>query len=229
MLKESLIQYLDAGYPIIYINSFEETKADKMISSVLGGRKALEWNGADGFVDFKTKRVMIADKSLVETLKILKSDEELEGVVLVLKDMYSYLDEKEVIALLKHIALKISQGMDSSIIIVSSLVKIPKELEKFITIAEMEYPIQDEIKKQIRDFSEENDAPISENLLEKMSIAFKGLTEFEIESLLAASLAHDGMLTEQNLALIFEQKQQMIMKSGILEMIPLKERPSDIG
>ena len=62
-----------------------------------------------------------------------------------------------------------------------------------------------------------------------MSISFKGLTEFEIESLLATALAQNGMFTRQDLNLIFEQKQQMIMKSGILEMIPLKERPDDIG
>ena len=60
-------------------------------------------------------------------------------------------------------------------------------------------------------------------------MAFKGLTEFEIESLLALALQIDGTLSRQDLKLIHEQKRQMIMKSGILEMIPLKERPEDIG
>ncbi len=229
MLKDNLIKYMDAGYPIIYINSFEEIKTDRIILSALSGRKALEWNGTDGFVDFRTKRTMIADKTLSETLKILKSDDELEGTVLVLKDVYSFLDERDIIALLKYIALKISQGLDSNVIIISSLVKIPKELEKFITLAELEYPEQEEIKTQIRNFAEENESPISEILLEKMSMSFKGLTEFEIDSLLAAALTQDGMFTEQNMNLIFEQKRQMIMKSGILEMISLKERPEDIG
>ena len=60
-------------------------------------------------------------------------------------------------------------------------------------------------------------------------MAFKGLTEFEIENLLAAALAQDGSFTRQDLGLIFAQKQQMIMKSGILEMIQVKERIEDIG
>lgn len=228
-LKNQLIKYVDAGYPIIFINSFEEIKTDAIIKEVMGGREGLEWNGAKGFVDFCTKQPLIKSKNLVETLRLLDSDNELDRKFLVLKDAIGFLEEQEVTALLKDIALQISQGLDTVIVIVSSIVKIPKELEKFITIVELEYPTQDEIKKQISRFSEEQDSPISDSLLEEMSISFKGLTEFEIESLLATALAQNGMFTRQDLNLIFEQKQQMIMKSGILEMIPLKERPDDIG
>lgn len=228
-LKEQLIKYVDAGYPIIFINSFEEIKTDAIIKEVMGGREGLEWNGAKGFVDFRTKQPLIKGKNLVETLRLLDSDNELDRKFLVLKDAIGFLEEQEVTALLKDVALQISQGLDTVIVIVSSIVKIPKELEKFITIVELEYPTQDEIKKQIDRFSEEQDSPISDSLLEEMSISFKGLTEFEIENLLATALAQNGMFTRQDLNLIFEQKQQMIMKSGILEMIPLKERPDDIG
>lgn len=228
-LKNQLIKFADSGFPIIYINSFEEIKTDGIIKEVMGGREGLEWNGAKGFVDFRTKQPLIDGKSLVETLRLLDTDNELDRKFLVLKDVSGYLEEQEVTALLKDIALQISQDLDTVIIIVSSIVKIPKELEKFITIVELEYPTQEEIKKQIKRFSMEQDTLISDSLLEEMSISFKGLTEFEIESLLAAALAQDGMFTRQDLRLIFEQKQQMIMKSGILEMIPLKERPEDIG
>jgi len=228
-LKDELIKYVDAGYPIIYINSFEEVKTDGIIKEVLGGREGLEWNGAKGFIDFKTKQPLIAGKGLAETLRLLNTDDELDRKYLVLKDVAGYLEEQEITAVLKDIALQISQGLDTVIIIVASIVKIPKELEKFITIVELEYPAQDEIKQQIKRFAEEQDAPISDELLEEMSMSFKGLTEFEIESLLASALAQNGMFTRQDLKLIFDQKQQMIMKSGILEMIPLKERPEDIG
>lgn len=60
-------------------------------------------------------------------------------------------------------------------------------------------------------------------------MAFKGLTEFEIDNILAAALSSDRSFTRQDLDLIFAQKQQMIMKSGILEMIQVKERIEDIG
>lgn len=228
-INTELSSYVDSGFPIIYINSFEESKVDGIICSVMGGRKGYEWNGADGFCEFKTKQSMIADNGLAETLKLLCADNELERKFLVLKDAHLYFDDPTVINCLKAIALKISNGLDATVIIVSSILKFPKELEKFITILEMDYPDQNEIKEQIIAFANEQEVPIVDDLLEEMSMAFKGLTEFEIDNLLAAAFANDGMFTRSDLKLIFDQKQQMIMKSGILEMIPLKERPEDIG
>ena len=228
-INKALNSYLDAGFPIIYINSFEETKVDKLISSVVGGRKGLEWNGSQGFCDFRTKQSLIPDKSLAETLSLLCADNELDRKFLVIKDAHLYFDDPKVITCLKSIALKISQGLDAVVIIVSSVLKFPKELEKFITIIETDYPDQNEIKAQITAFANEQEVPVADALLEEMSLAFKGLTEFEIEQLLSQAYADGGEFKRSNLKLIFDQKQQMIMKSGILEMIPLKERPEDIG
>lgn len=42
-LKEELIRYLDAGYPILYINSYEELKTDRIIQEAVGNRVILEW------------------------------------------------------------------------------------------------------------------------------------------------------------------------------------------
>lgn len=100
-----------------------------------------------------------------------------------------YFDDPKVITCLKSIALKISQGLDAVVIIVSSVLKFPKELEKFITILEMDYPDQKEIEQQITAFAKEQEVSIADALLEEMSMAFKGLTEFEIDNLLAAALA----------------------------------------
>lgn len=228
-ISNALNSYVDAGFPIIYINSFEETKVDGIISSVMGGREGLEWNGSQGFCKFKNKSILIPDSNLAGTLKMLCTDEELDRKFLVIKDAHLYFEDPTVITCLKTIALKIAQGLDAVVIIVSSVLKFPKELEKFLTIVEAEFPTQDEIRVQIREFANEQRVSIADELLEDMSMAFKGLTEFEIESLLAAALAGDGMFTRSDLKLIFDQKRQMIMKSGILEMIPLKERPEDIG
>lgn len=228
-LKRDLLNYVDAGFPIIYIESFEEIKIDKLIKEVMGGRKGIEWNGGTGFCDFVSKRQLIPNKSLSETMDMLISNDDLRQKYLVIKDVHLYFDDPKVVTSLKNIALKISNGLDTTVVLVSSVLKIPKELEKFITILENEYPVQEEIVDVIKRFVKENDVSISPELLEDMSMAFKGLTEFEIENLLASALADDGMLTRSDLKLIFAQKRQMIMKSGILEMIALKERAEDIG
>ena len=114
--------------------------------------------------------------------------------------------------------------------IVSNTLVIPKELEKFITILEMDYLTSEEIKDVILNFIRENELDdVSDSLVNELAVAFKGLTEFEINNLLALSYADDGELTRRDLRLIFDQKQQMIKKAGSLEMIPLKETIDDIG
>ena len=229
-LKEELIKYLDAGYPILFINSYEEIKTDTIIRRTVGNRKILEWNGATGFSEFSTKNAIIEDKTLVDTLRFLSADDDnLNRKLLVLKDMTPYLEEPEVIALLKSICHKIENGLDTAIIIVSTVIKIPKELEKFTTILETDYLSENEIREQIRSFSDETGNMISEKLLEEMALAFKGLSEFEIENLLASAISTDGLFTRDSLRLIIEQKRQMIMKSNILEMVQVKESVNDIG
>lgn len=229
-LKEELIKYLDAGYPILFINSYEEIKTDTIIRRTVGNRKILEWNGATGFSEFSTKNAIIEDKTLVDTLRFLSADDDnLNRKLLVLKDMTPYLEESEVIALLKSICHKIENGLDTAIIIVSTVIKIPKELEKFTTILETDYLSENEIREQIRSFSDETGNTISEKLLEEMALAFKGLSEFEIENLLASAISTDGLFTRDSLRLIIEQKRQMIMKSNILEMVQVKENVNDIG
>lgn len=230
-IKENIGRYIDAGFPIIYINSFEESKADDLIKDAACGRKIVEWNGSNGFVDFNTKVSFgLGDSSLAGTIHTLIEGDEIDDRIFVIKDMHTLLDNMDVVSVLKDLSIKISKGLESTIIMVSSIVNIPKELEKFITIIEMDYLDTDEIKNVITDFIKENELPeIGQVLLEEMALNFKGLSEFEIENLIALAYATDGEFTRKDLKLIFEQKQQMIKKSGILEMIPLKESIDDIG
>ena len=89
-IKSELISYVDAGFPIVYINSFEEVKVDSIIRDVMGGRKGLEWNGAKGFCNFSNKSALLPDKSLPETLEMLCDVEELDRKFLVIEDAHLY-------------------------------------------------------------------------------------------------------------------------------------------
>lgn len=229
-LKLKLARYIDAGFPVIYINTFEEEKADELAASASFGREIYEWNEINGYIDFRTKTPMIEDCTLERTLNQLKSREMLDRKLIILKDAAFYLDDPKIVSKIKGIARMICGGVDATVIIVSNILVIPKELEKFITILEMDYLESDEIRQTIRKFIKDNDMKdIKESLLDEMAVAFKGLTEFEINNLLALAYADDGELTRSDLHLIFDQKQQIIKKAGILEMIPLKEKFEDIG
>ena len=230
ILKSKLARYIDAGFPIIYMNTFEEDKVDELVDSVSAGKEIYEWNETNGYIDFETKAPMMEDCSLEMMLEQLKTQDLLDRKIIVLKDIVSYLEEPRIVSKIKGLARMINQGADATVMIVSNTLVIPKELEKFITILEMDYLTSEEIKDVILNFIRENELDdVSDSLVNELAVAFKGLTEFEINNLLALSYADDGELTRRDLRLIFDQKQQMIKKAGILEMIPLKETIDDIG
>ena len=228
--KAKLVRYIDAGFPIIYINTFEEDKVDSLIPEISSGKEVYEWNETNGYIDFETKTPLQEDCTLERMLDQLKTPDLLDRKILIFKDITSYLDEPRIVSKVKGLARMINQGVDATVIIVSSVLVIPKDIEKYVTILEMDYLNTDEIKTIIRGFVKDNlNQQVDEKLIEEFALAFKGLTEFEILNLLALSYADDGDLTRKDLRLIFDQKQQMIKKAGILEMIPLKETIDDIG
>lgn len=228
--KAKLVRYIDAGFPIIYINTFEEDKVDSLIPEISSGKEVYEWNETNGYIDFETKTPLQEDCSLERMLDQLKTPDLLDRKILIFKDITSYLDDPRIVSKVKGLARMVNQGVDATVIIVSSVLVIPKDIEKYVTILEMDYLNTDEIKTIIRGFVKDNlNQQVDEKLIEEFALAFKGLTEFEILNLLALSYADDGDLTRKDLRLIFDQKQQMIKKAGILEMIPLKETIDDIG
>ena len=114
------------------------------------------------------------------------------------------------VAYLKELAIKINNGLECTIILLSPVIRIPKELENFITILEMDYQTEDEICEDIKEFCVDYGITISESLLKEMALNFKGLTKSEIFSILSLAYSDDGELGKQDLKLIFEQKQQKI-------------------
>ena len=161
-------------------------------------------------------------------LEILSKDD-LERKIIVIKDMNEQLSDYQTVARLKQLALKISSGIECMVIMISPTLTIPRDLEKFITVLEQDYISEKDIEQIITEFAKENDIQVASNLKEQIAIALKGLTEMEINNILSLAVSTDGDITKNSLQFIFEQKQQMIMKSGILEMIPLKESIKDIG
>ena len=137
-LKSKLVRYIDAGFPIIYINTFEEDKVDTIISEISSGKEVYEWNETNGYIDFETKTPMQEDCTLEQMLDQLKTRDLLDRKIILLKDITAYLDEPKIVSKIKGIARMINQGADAAIMIVSSILVIPKDLEKFITILEMD-------------------------------------------------------------------------------------------
>ena len=231
--ETQILNYMDAAFPILYLHTFEEGKAKEAIRSILTDVphiQVLEWDGTDRVCDLLSGE-MKYDVSLYSLPDILDDRLQYRGrQVLVLGNLETFVDNPAVMARLKKIAEHIHDGsLDAALFIVSPVLKISPELEKYITVLEMDYLTVPEIRRIVRNFLDVQDIQISEALEKEFATAFKGLSEFEIEHILQLAYSPSGELTSTHTSLIFDQKQQMIKKAGILEMVPLRESLSDIG
>lgn len=240
MLAENLKRYLEAAVPIIYVNSYDDNAVEESILRETGYRKVWEWNRLYGALNRKNVHKtnveivyeIISNGCPLENFLINGVKErEFDRKVIVLKDIAPYLENPDIIAILKTACLLIEQGeLDTVFIFISSSLKVPSELEKYITILEDEYLTENEIREEILDFIEENSVgSVYEGTIEKLMTAFKGLSLLEIDTILSLAFRDNGTLSEDTPNLVLEQKRQVIEKAGILEMIPLKEGMEDIG
>lgn len=228
--RDLLASYIDALYPIIYINHFDFKVIDEIVSDIADGRKVIEYNNGLGIVDFKTKSAM-KECDLFHFLKLVKDDGYEHSMFLVLKDVHSQLDNPEIVSMLKYIAERnlYNESYNASIFIVSSKLCIPEELGDLVTVFDMPLPTVTEIKNIMTEFTKDLDIDVSEDVLSEISLSFKGLNEFQIKQILNLAYQDGGCLDSDDKQLILRQKEQLIKKAGLLEMIPVHETIEDIG
>lgn len=233
MFEENFKRYINAGLPIIYVDTLEDDTAKKIVLKICqdNGRDIAEWS-LSGAYDYSDNYVVELPKAdLASTLKLLIADDNLDNKVIILQDAHFFLDKPETISSLKIIGRGANSGKyNCTICILSPLVTIPRELENYVTVMELDDLTENDIRGIVNNFLEEQEIlKPEEDLLEKLVTRLKGLSQTEILNILSLSVVENGILTYSDLPLVLEQKQQMIKKSGILEMIRVKESMEDIG
>lgn len=228
--RDMLASYIDALYPIIYINHFDFKIIDDIVLDISDSRKVIEYNNGLGIVDFKTKSVM-KECDLFSFLKLVKDDGYDHSVFIVLKDVHTQLDNPEIVSLLKYIAERnlYNECYNASIFIVASKFCIPEELEDLITVFDLPLPTVSEIKNIMIEFTKDLDIQVLEDVLSEIALSFKGLNEFQIKQILNLAYQDGSVLDFDDKQLILSQKEQLIKKAGLLEMIPVHETIDDIG
>jgi len=231
LLNEQMRAHVESHYPILLLSTFEEHDADALIRETADERRVLEWDLARGHVDFATKRPYAehcdAAAALDDWLRM-----ELDGHLLVIKDAHLALrDSPLAVARLKALAHRIVHDPETiaTVVLVTSQPLVPPELEKFITIFELPLPDEDAILRIVNEFAGacEQDLPPAE--ARQLVQAFRGLSRHEIRQLLNRGYQQGGRIGAKDVALVLGEKEQVIRKSGILEMVRVREKIEDIG
>lgn len=232
-------KYIDVNIPIIYINDFDFARVDEIIQSVIGGKKVFEWNPATGTTDFvnRNSRGLGVEQSLVHFLReqyTIEIDESMpiREKFLVLREIQDYIDDPEIRTLLALIAQRklYDRRFETTIIIVSSINKVPSEIAQYVTFLDIEYPHEEEINALINDHIEVNDyTSFEESDREKLMPSLQGLTAYEIDRILDMAMSNNGSLSAEDKEMILRQKKGMVKKSGLVELIDTPESLDSIG
>jgi SpoVK/Ycf46/Vps4 family AAA+-type ATPase len=228
--SQKLASYVDALRPIIYINYFDFHAVDELIASVGNSVDAIyEYNEGGHYVDFTTK-VSKTELTLAAFLASI-DDNEPKKAFLILKDVHGQLQDAEVIARIKSIAQKtmFNEKFYVTIFLVCSELVLPSEIEKMITVFDIPLPTQNEIEEIIKDYADGFKIPLDDETLNELVVSFKGLSDFEIRQILNLAYQKSGMINRQDKELILKEKEQIIKKSGILEILSFNSSMDDVG
>lgn len=224
-VRKEIQSYVKSHCPIIYLQTYEEDKADQVVNELFKGEneKIREWNLASGWIDLKTKEKMMDETlDLASALLSYNSLDMLKKIsAIVLKDAHHFLREPRVIAAIKSIVMLLNNpnnGLKVTLFIVSSRREIPIELENFISLFELPSPDKKEILEILKSVDEKNRG--TDQQLDELAESLRGLTYHQIVQLVYRILNRSPILNEKGKDLVLEEKSQIIRKSGILELVP---------
>ena len=237
--QEEFELYLKAGFPILHVETLENGRILRTIRKIAKGwgLGVTVWSRHSGLRNEEGEVNAGLGRSLQEALDVLLFDvDEMNDRLLVFEDVAGLLDDAEISSRLRCFAERLEMDEDKGgisnamMVLLSPVVRIPREIEPYVTLISENILGVEEIKQQIVKFLADNEvAPPVDTLLETLANALCGLSEIEINNTLALALTEGGDIDRSDLPLIRAQKQQMIKKSGILEMISTNESMADIG
>lgn len=222
---------LKASYPLLYLATSEYGRAMQKIRRI-----AFElnysfhtWDNVDGLQSHhKTKSNRLEKvekhkahgetKGYQELLEYIKRDTEStpdnSKEIFLVEDFHKYFRDEKVIVYLRKLT-NILKVCDKHLILMSPFLKLPDELEKYVTIINVPLPDKDDLKIRLSTISDSEDInPDLENYLIDSAL---GMTDMEAE--LAFRLAKEkvGLNNKEAARIISNEKEQIIKKSGILD------------
>lgn len=253
---ETLDRYIRARYPIIGVTSHEENWVMKRIEAVAKTRNRVivTWSmtqglkqekpmdaGADWSPTYVFDDGTQAEYYALDTVLNFKAKTKVTGetdkVLFVIKDLHGLLGssnrgfDPKLVRYLREIAFKFETTMHSMILL-SPTLPVPPDLEKTIVLLEWPLPDTDELNGILSVCETDLPSRIPVKLngdRERLIQSMMGLTSFEAGSVLMASIAATGELSEDCIPFIVKEKAQIIKKSGVLEYFDTSVTMSQVG
>lgn len=237
--EHELQSLIRARYSIIYINTVEEERALDIIKRVCIGlnKRVITWTSTRG-LELNGNALDPRSVDLKTALDIAEGLAK-EPSIFVWIDVHPFIKPGSnpiFIRKFRESAQRIRLGLPSNSLIIASVVEIPVELQKEITILDLPLPTLEEARDIIFRFASQYknregiQIDTSAKTLESLARASLGLCQSEIENCLAKALVENRRIGSEAVELLLREKQQVVRKSGILEYVSTESMTlSEVG
>ncbi|MBI5211721.1 MAG: AAA family ATPase [Elusimicrobia bacterium] len=221
-----------ARYPLIYLVSWEEGRAERMLTALAAkqDKRMFIWTSTIGFGE-PGKSPDESTRDPQAALDFVARSQ--ESALFVIKDFHPFLQNHGVVRRVRDII----DGLKSSyktIILLSPVLAIPVELEKEVTVIDYDLPGPGELCSLVTEVAAASQSgrfqvDLKSDDVEKIVQASMGLTLSEAENALAKAIVLDSKLGPGDIDVILNEKKQIIRKSRMLEFYEANEEFGQIG
>ena len=234
---QKLILMIRAYYPVLYLHSYEYYRTKQKIKGIVEllrreGKKVnyYKWDGVYGLVQILPDKTEIRIERMQNPLEvlayILNSKKSGEKNIFVLDDINNHIDRDEVKLMFRKIAEATNNNTHA--IILSSIYRLPAELEKYITVLQIPLPKRNELGEVLDIVAKQSKVELKTNLRNRLIDAALGMTSMEADLAYCLASVKDGF-DDKSPFTVSSEKEQIIRKSGILDYFPKNESLKDVG
>ena len=233
---EQISDMLKAYYPVLYLNTFEYDRTKQKLRGLLKNEKQsfdyYYWNAVDGMMKHNL------NDSSIKAIENLEEPEELlnhiqdnidygKNEVYILEDFHEFIDEVNIKIRLRQLAERL-RFYRKHIVIISSVLILPNELEKYITVIDIPLPSRNDIDSVLNQVAKNAKVEISNSLRKSLIDAALGMTVMEADLAYCLAAVKDN-LGENSPKIVSHEKEQIIRKSGILDYFDVNENLKNVG
>ncbi|PSO52713.1 MAG: AAA family ATPase [Cyanobacteria bacterium QH_8_48_120] len=222
-MQEELSTLIQAQYPLIYLVTPEEDRAEQAIERIAEmkaqQRRIYVWTVTHGIVEYGQPRNVTQHNTVSPEAAIEWVVRQREPGIYIFKDLHPFIDSPATTRWLRD-AIASFKGMDKCIILMSPMQQIPTELEKEVAVLDYPLPNLSELNQVLsKQLEKTNNSRLSTEVREKLLKAALGLTRDEAEKVYRKTYVQAGRFTEAEVDVIHSEKKQLIRRSGILDYL----------
>lgn len=231
-MQEELNILVQAQYPLIYLTTHEEERAEKFLAE-LANLKPLKrlftWTVTRGMGEYGQGTYQQGTLTAEAALKEVMRSDAKEPAIYIFKDLHPFLTHDVTIRCLRDVVTAF-KNTQKTIIILSPVQVIPVELEKEIVVLDFPLPTLLEIETVLdQHLGISRLRKVSREAKEKLVQAALGLTKDEADKVYRKAQVTTGKLTAEEVEIVLSEKKQLIKRNGILEYLEEDENLTTVG